>query len=107
MPIEHHLQLGDVAQPLDVVPTHGRGLDIGQSGKVHTVVGWARLVIGCKARSVVALVALPGIVTLEAEQGLLVAASAAVDCHCHRHAAGAFGAPDVMRGHLELVGGMS
>src|SRR5262245_58907399 len=53
-----------------------------------------------------AIAAIAGVVALQAEQRLLIAAAATVDGDRDRDAAGALGALDVMRGDFELVGGV-
>ena len=105
--LEHHFHLGDVAEPLDRVPGHRRSLSVGEAGHVDAVEHRLALVVSRRRPpEFVAIRARPRVGFAQSEQGLLVAAAAAVDGDGDSDGACLFGALDMVLGHFPFVRGI-
>src|SRR5215510_5914515 len=101
--LEHHLHLGEVADALELFPRHGSRRNVGESRQVHALVHRPALVVGREAAAVMALRAVACVAPRQTTQGLLIAASGAVDGHRNRDGALLLRALDVVLGDLEFV----
>ena len=104
--LDHHLHLGDVADPLDVVPAHGGRQHVCHPGEIETLESRPSLEVGGDARTIVALVALPGVEACHAGLGLGEPCGTAIDRHRHSDTARPLGAPHMVGRDLEIVGGI-
>ncbi len=103
-PLDDDFHLGDVAQALEVVPRHGRRLDVAQPGQIDALVHGLVALIGLDIGAIMAVAALAVVGSRQPEQSLLVAPSGTIDRDGEGRTAGILGALDVVRCDLELVG---